>query len=389
MKYLWIVLLATLLVFGCSENNREADWTILVYMAADNGLNNAALSDINEMENAQFSNDINVIVQIDNSDYLDPSSAFRYKIKPDHSSNITSPQIASLGEIDSGDPAVLSEFANWGFREYPSLNKALVIWSHGNGWYNLASQFCPDAESGSSISLPDGDLRNALDQINFNMDILLLDACNMQTIEVLAEAIPYTDYLIASEEAVLSDGFPYDDILNSWENHSSSEAIASNITHLFYESYLPGGSQNNSNIYLSTSCSSVKSSQFPALIALWEQFVVDWTFAAGESYFREARTEAYPFNDLESDVDIQEYLQILLDQDIPDQLNSDINALLLQIDKTFISSSFIDYPTDNIGTAVIWFPDEEVLFNNLRSQYELLNFAETGWCEFLETTFVD
>ncbi len=385
MKLFWIVLLASLLFAGCSQSNNEADWTILVYMAADNGLNDSALSDINEMENAQFSDAVNVVVQIDNSEYNNPSSAFRYEIEPDQSTQITSPKIKNLGEIDSGSPESLTDFVNWGFRTYPSLHKALVIWSHGNGWYDLAAQFCPDDESFSSISLPAGELREALDQINFELDILVLDACNMMTVEVLAETAPYVDYIIASEEAVCADGFPYDDIITDWENHQSSKAIASNITNLFYESYLPGGSQNNSNIFLSISCATVESNQYPIFLQMWKTFVEDWIELADSEPFLMARSDAYEFNDLEIDVDIREYLTILKVQNVSDQLNSDIDGLLEQLDNVFINSRFIDYPTDNIGTAVIWFPDQEVLLNNLTSQYKQLKFAETGWLEFLQT----
>ncbi|HUM71805.1 MAG TPA: hypothetical protein PLK31_23505, partial [Chloroflexota bacterium] len=42
-----------------------ADWTILVYMAADNNLEQAALLDINEMEAAGSSEKVHLLVQID------------------------------------------------------------------------------------------------------------------------------------------------------------------------------------------------------------------------------------------------------------------------------------------------------------------------------------
>lgn len=56
---------------GSSENlETEADekfgeWTIIVYMAADNELESAAISDLNEMENVDLPDELNLLVLLD------------------------------------------------------------------------------------------------------------------------------------------------------------------------------------------------------------------------------------------------------------------------------------------------------------------------------------
>lgn len=386
MKYFLILLVIAILLSGCSET-QEAEWTILIYMAADNGLNNAALSDINEMENSVFSDNINIIVQIDNNQYNQYPGAVRYHVYPDSSDEITSKIISLMGEIDSGDYNTLTSFANWGFNKYPSEKKALVIWSHGNGWYDYYNRFCPDHESGSSIDIPDGDLRNALERMNSKLDILILDACFMQTIEVLTEAYQYAYYIISSEDVVPTDGFPYDIVFTAWEDYLSSEILASELVGFYLNSYLPGGSQNSSIYYIPVTCSAVKTSRFPTLLNDLSNFAVNWITFANSDYFTQARNNCLEFNDLDSDIDIKEFFYELTQQDIPEELDELSCNILENIEDVFIAQEFIDYMSESIGTAILWYPENQDIYNNLLNEYQLLEFSNTGWQIFLENTF--
>ena len=116
-RYLFILFIYFIL-FGCSDESCQKDWTILVYMAADNGLNYAVSADIAEMQAADFSDDINLVVQVDYSEDNEITGAYRYRIYPDEKKLID-----YLGEIDSGDYNTLTAFANWGFNKYPSHKK--------------------------------------------------------------------------------------------------------------------------------------------------------------------------------------------------------------------------------------------------------------------------
>ncbi|RLC46556.1 MAG: hypothetical protein DRH57_05855, partial [Candidatus Cloacimonadota bacterium] len=194
----------------------ESEWTVLVYIAADNNLFNNAFKDINEMEQVGSSDSVNIIVQIDPLDdatsHFDSTEARRYYITKDYSpSYISSTLLVSLGEINSADPKEVYKFANWGFSEYPSRKKMLIIWDHGNGWSkeDQSKSVCNDDESGDNISVADGELKTAISNINYHLDILAFDACLMQTVEVIGEVYEYCDFIIGSEDEVPVDGFPY------------------------------------------------------------------------------------------------------------------------------------------------------------------------------------
>jgi hypothetical protein len=120
------------------------DWTILVYMDADNNLELPGLLDLNEMEAAGSSEQVNVIVQIDRAlgeSTLDGdwSDTRRYRILGDGDRNLlNSEPLQSLGEQNMGDPQVLADFISWGIQSFPANRYALILWDHGAGWSGIA-----------------------------------------------------------------------------------------------------------------------------------------------------------------------------------------------------------------------------------------------------------
>jgi len=390
MRLIFFSVLFLALLTSCSNKKPEAEWTILVYMAADNGLNNHAIEDIQEMESATFSDDINVIVQIDHSASNPEPGAFRYHIYPEEKK-----LISSLGEIDSGDYHSLIEFANWGFNKYPSKKNALIIWSHGNGWYpmnrDLPPCFCPDAESENYISIPNKDFQNALQNIDSHLDILILDACNMQTIEVITEIYEYTDFIIAAEDAIDTKGFPYHSILSNWESYSSVQNLAVEIAFYFHYYYWLEGFER-------ISCSVVRTSLFQNLLNDISFFTEHWSENASDDIFHLSRQVCLEFDEawgvyLPADVDIKEFFLSILEYDPPDSLAEFCERIVANIENCFIFQKTDEYPTgytsDKVGTGIIWFPDEQTqgYFINRLEEYNQLDFSSTNWQIFLGNSF--
>ena len=204
MKYVLIILLLSIGLVLNAES-----WTVLVYMAADNNLAEMGRLDINSMESVPQPEGLNLIVQADF-----PEGAKRFRIQQDNSEDISSPVLANLGIIDSANPEVLNSFINWGFNNFPSQRKMLIIWSHGDSWYkgNDPKWICPDESSQNLISVAEGELTLALTDIP-KLDVLLFDACSMQSIEVINEIGFCANYIIGSEDLVPQYGFPYEKII--------------------------------------------------------------------------------------------------------------------------------------------------------------------------------
>ncbi len=384
IKKIILLLFIILTLLSCSIID-ESDWTILIYMAADNSLEYEALDDLADMMQGEFSENINVIVQIDYNEYSSPPAAYRYVIYPG-----IREQISYLGEIDSGDEDELTRFANWGFNKYPSERQALVIWSHGNGWYPY---FCPDVEAGNDIGIADGSLRRGIKNINEHLEILIFDACNMQTMEVAAEVAEYTDYIIGSEGGVNSDGFPYSQIFSMWEELTNTENICLEIGYQYHWYYDQSGVEQ-------FSCSVLKTSEFPILLSTLGEFTSQWASQASDDLFIQSRQECIEFNaggftNPALDVDIKEFFTNVYNNTENDSLSTVSIEILTAIETCFIFQKTDEFPTgyssDDVGTAIIWFPDAETqgFFDIRKSDYQQLQFSQTNWLDFLENSFIN
>jgi len=381
------ILILTLLIFIllCCSKIDEDDWTILVYMAADNGLNPDALVELEDMLDAEFSDNINIIVQVDYAASNSPPATYRYHIYPG-----LKEQISYLGEIDSGNENELTAFANWGFNNYPSEKQALIIWSHGNGWYPF---FCPDVEADNDINIANGEFKRGVKNINEHLEILILDACNMQTVEVAAEIAEYTDFIIASEEGVNSAGFPYNEIFSKWEEQTTTENLCQEIGFQYHQYY------SMQEIY-PFSCSVLKTDEFDGLLSKLEEFTTHWSSFASEMIFVESREQCLEFNGAgftnpPLDIDIKEFFTIVSENTEDEQLELIADEILIEIESCYIFQKTDEYPTgytsDDVGSAIIWFPDAETqgFFNERKEEYQNLQFSQTNWQNFLENTFTN
>ncbi|WP_420642239.1 clostripain-related cysteine peptidase [Candidatus Leptofilum sp.] len=201
------------------------DWTILVYMDADNNLELPGLLDLNEMEAAGSSEQVNVIVQVDRAlgeTNLDGdwSDTRRYRILPDADRELlNSEPLQSLGEQNMGDPAVLADFISWGIQSFPANRYALIIWDHGAGWSGIAYDGdAPTFDGGDHISLPDlqGALEIGLAEAGVpTLDVIGFDACLMGQLDVFQAVRPFTQYAVGSGELTPGLGWDYESLLRT------------------------------------------------------------------------------------------------------------------------------------------------------------------------------
>jgi len=123
-------------------------------------------------------------------------------------------------EISSGVASVVDTYSEqnfgyggtfeWFLREvsanYSSDHMVVIPWNHGSAWKG----FCWDDTSGDHITLDE--MSEAIVGAGVFIDILAFDACSCSSIEMAYEAAStgLVGLLVASEELVAGDGFPYD-----------------------------------------------------------------------------------------------------------------------------------------------------------------------------------
>jgi len=249
------VLVLVLIMTGCGgvapPIPNLPEWTVMVYLDADNDLESAGIDDINEMEMVGSSTDVNIVVQADRIPNYDISNnnwttTRRYYITQDFDSvQINSQLISDLGELNMGDPQTLIDFTTWAVTEYPAKKYLLVIWNHGGGFrsptYTAKDIAWDDTSGGDRITIPE--LEYALSVISTQMgkkvDIVGMDACLMAMAEVAYQIKDYADILVTSEESEPNDGWPYDTILGQLVSYPTMtpNQLATNIVDNYINSY--------------------------------------------------------------------------------------------------------------------------------------------------------
>ena len=268
-KNILCLLLAVFSLFLFAQNLQAQEWVFMVYMAADNNLEGAAIDDFEEMAQVGSDTDIAVIVQLDrpasgtsgsgySSEYDNWEGCARFIIDQGDTPVLDNAD-TELGDINMGDPQTLSDFVNWVVSEADggayseASHYVLILWDHGDGWRELERLRKELRIKGESLSLDekrnivkeinelerklekqrpwkavcwDGDswdsdsdaltlneLSSALSAMWPYIDLIGFDACLMGMLEVAYEVKDYADVMVASEKIEDWAGWPYDTIL--------------------------------------------------------------------------------------------------------------------------------------------------------------------------------
>lgn len=227
--------------YGLVENtNRpKKQWTIMVYMAADNNLESAAVEDFNEMEASKYDQDkMNVIVLFDRNNLKDCSDqdewegARLYEICRDEngmnnsicSKRISCPEIGVYDKrqsvLDMGNPKTLKGFVSSSVRNYPAEHYGLFIWGHGTGYRNMSIE-----ENNRAVALDDSSdsfmencvLASAVadGMKNKKMDILVYDTCFAGELEVAYEYPDVADFFCGNQGVQTESGLDYQKIFST------------------------------------------------------------------------------------------------------------------------------------------------------------------------------
>jgi hypothetical protein len=223
-----------------------AEWTILVYMEADNSLEPFALDNVAQMQLgiAANSSQVNVLVQWDQPH---TQKTLRYRI-------------IKGGKVDAGSLACpmgvnpgqeLVDCAQWVKNNYPAKKYAWILWNHGSGVVDIAAR--KDMRRGilydesKHTFLSNQAFTEAFTQIKAILgqpiDLLAMDACMMAMLEVAYQIKGLANVVVASEQVEPGSGYAYDKILNPLTQNPTAYD-AKQLAQLIVNSY--GSSQVSS-----------------------------------------------------------------------------------------------------------------------------------------------
>jgi hypothetical protein len=246
-------------------------WTILVWMAGDNNLEDAGTGDLKEMKQVGSGADLDVLVQFDRQS---SDQTVRYHVQ--HGTTLDQDAVENLGETNTGDPAQAVDFFRWGVRTCPAEHYAVIFWNHGSGIdeediyrrfreagvtagrkVRRGSNTVPEREVQRIVNkrwrrslfsttiqaaavdaakagnrrraiayddtnrdfLDNAELKKVLvavkDEIGAKIDVVGMDACLMSGMEIAYQLQDTANFMIGSEEVEPGDGWPYDKLLDA------------------------------------------------------------------------------------------------------------------------------------------------------------------------------
>ncbi len=197
-KSIIIFLLLSLTLFGCCKltnpDTNKKTWTFMWYLDGDEvsmqqdfiaAFYNIIASGVGSTD------EVNIIIQFDRYPHMDDFGGWEIAERFYYTSGMEpTPEnaISDWGdgqggrEVNMADPATLQSFITWAAANYPAEHYALMPADHGFGWQGLIMDMTSDGDFMTVRGLVD-----ALNNSGIQFDLLALDACSMQMIEVMYE----------------------------------------------------------------------------------------------------------------------------------------------------------------------------------------------------------
>jgi hypothetical protein len=376
--------------WNVSVSRPVADWSVLVYMNADDDLEPYLLEDFNEMELCGSTGRVSIVVQIDRHPGYDASSGDwndtrRYRVEHDGDMRVLNSRLlVDLGEVDMGSQQSLSDFLLWGLEEFPARNYLVVLSGHGEGWPGISQDFTDQND------------RLTLDELAFGLgafvarrgapiDVLLLDVCYWAMLETGWALRDLTSYIVASEDIDPSAGQQYDLGLGALVNDPAMApgALAVELVEAFREAYSAGGDYPQDGP--TSTLSAVETARLEALAAALDGLcsLLEGNLTALEPAVTAARNGVETYGKPEY-IDLYEFVRQLRSQSALDGLNASAEAVLAAVNASV---------ADNAGGALrqrshgisIYFPAHSYSY---KDAYGGLAFCrEHAWAGLLKAYY--
>jgi hypothetical protein len=194
-------------------SEESGSWTVLSFSIADTDLESYMMDDVGEMGDVGGSDALSVVAFVDRADgYSDaPVVGIDDWVggKLLELSDGAATELEDLGDVNTGDPAVLASFIARGIQDYPADHYALIISDHGASWPGVGGDESTDSDELSLAELDEG-IAAGLEGAGVDkLDLLGFDACLMATYEVASTFAPRADRLLASHELEPGHGWDY------------------------------------------------------------------------------------------------------------------------------------------------------------------------------------
>lgn len=227
-------------------NSPDREWLFLFYVNGDNIREGYALDLVNQLEELDLDGkSMDILVLLDRSAIhasddgdWDETRLFHIDAGIDgdmdhiHSTslNVDFGAIQAPGELNMGNPSVLSSFVGYAVDSYAARRTGLILWGEGNGWRtSYDDSNGEDNIAGDSLSIQE--LGIAFEDIYF--DFIFFDSENSAILELLYEIQSASDLVVAKESSEVTELSYYD----IYENFSNSDKTPEAFCDLIAQDY--------------------------------------------------------------------------------------------------------------------------------------------------------
>ena len=384
-KTLTALIASTAIMFStanleAAKQNKQAvtkDWTIAVFLNADNNLDYFGVQDQDEMAKVGSNDYMNIVTLLDRergpaqSNYIEKGNIKKLK---------------DMGELDMGDYKEFVKFVKFVKENYPAKHYCFNIWNHGSGWKNKEKNIVRGVsyDDSSNNHITTNQLTIALKEANEilgkKIDVLGFDACLMQMAEVIYACKDYSNYMVASEETEPGAGAPYDEILKDVKKGMTPAQFADNWVGSFLTSYSEFSEQPEA-----TTQSAIDMSKVDKLTDAINGFAK--AVIAGKHAGIVGRAQAwaqhYAYNENIDLISLLDSMKTYL-KDVKDPgLTTAIEKLRAAVKEAVISHGYTDDKLENSNGVAIFLPSS--FGSGVPKLYRELAFAkDTMWDEMID-----
>lgn len=348
-----------------------ASWTFAIYMSVDNDLEDdwesASLPSLLRIpENP----DINIVVMVDG---IETDGVKLLEI-----SGGNCQLVKTYPELNFGDGAIFGWFITEVTGLYPSEKLSVTVSDHGSGW----KKFSTDETNEDEIRLPE--MKAAIESAGVFIDILSFDACLMGSIEVVYEACTtnLVQYIVAAEEMIPLEGFPYDNMLTSAALNPSMtpSQVAADMVEGFGEHY-------DETTFMSVNLAAIdvmSIGAYATTLQTWCSMMHD-NLDSYKMIYKESLMDSYVAFGTNEYVDMADLGDTLLSNDLfsDPELRTATANMVEAIDSSVIAVYANPDVPDSRGLTLYWAKKGE--WNYYGESYSELQFAiDMGWFAFLE-----
>ncbi len=205
--------------------NNQDTVTMMIYLCGTDleSKSGMASSDLSEIANAKYGDNVNVIV------YTGGCAGWKtqgissqvnqiYRVRNQQLERLEQ----DMGNKPMTDPATLSEFIRYCSKNFPANRNELIFWDHGGG---SVSGYGYDEKLRNGGSMDLAGISRALKDGGVTFDFVGFDACLMATAETALMMKDYADYMIASEETEPGIGWYYTEWLSKLGSNTSMPTV--------------------------------------------------------------------------------------------------------------------------------------------------------------------